>query len=237
MKKPIRLLNVVYRTGRRWDREVRRGHRALSSGAEIRRYVSEHPVRKLQLGAGHNLLSGWLNTDRDPNSGAVHLNAAKRFPLPDGTFDYVFAEHLIEHFPYESGLAMLRECYRVLRPGGRVRISTPNLERIISLQYAPPGGIEQRYVRWLVDGYAPAAESYRASYAINQVFRGWGHSFLYDRGTLQAALERAGFSGVTSHEFGQSGDPALAGIEGHGVEDGNTDLSAFETLTLEAARL
>ncbi len=231
-----RVLGSVYRTGRRVGREVRRGRRALLSGTEVRRYLKEHRVRKLQLGAGHNLLPGWLNTDRDPNSGAVHLNAARPFPIADGTFDYVFAEHLIEHFPHESGLAMLRECYRVLRPGGHIRVSTPDLEKIIGLQYAPPGGIEQRYVRWLVDGYAPTAESYRASYAINQVFRGWGHSFLYDRGTLQATLEKADFTTVTGHAFGQSDDPALAGIEGHGVEAGNADLSAFETFTLEAQR-
>lgn len=217
-------------------REVRRGRRALASGGEVRRYLAEQPVRKLQLGAGHNLLPGWLNTDRDPNSGAVHLNATKPFPVADGTFDYVFAEHLIEHFPHEAGLAMLRECYRVLRPGGRIRVSTPDLERILSLQHAPPGGIEERYTRWLVDGYAPAADGYRPSYAINQVFRGWGHKFLYDRETLRAALEKAGFSGVTEYGFGHSDDAALAGIEGHGVQDGNAELSAFETLTLEAGR-
>lgn len=235
-KKPPDFPAEVARTGRRLWREVRRGRRALSSGAEIRRYLKGHSVPKLQLGTGHNRLPGWLNTDRDPDSGTVHLNAAKPFPIPTGAFDYVFAEHLIEHFTYESGLSMLRECYRVLRPGGRIRLCTPDLERIVGLQYAPPGGIEERYVRWLVDGYAPAADGYRPSYAINQVFRGWGHRFLYDQKTLAAALERIGFSGVTGHGFGHSDDAELAGIEGHGVADGNSGLSAFETLTLEAHR-
>lgn len=205
-------------------------------GAALRSYLESHPVRKLQLGAGHNLLPGWLNTDRDPASEAVQLDAAKPFPFADGTFDYVFSEHLIEHLPHEAGVVMLEECHRVSRPGGRLRIATPDLEAIISLKGAPRGGVEERYAAWITESYFPNAAGRGAAYAINQVFRGWGHRFLYDCETLRAVLEKVGFGDVRRCAFGESEDEALAGIDDHGVEDGNRDFSEFETMVLEATR-
>lgn len=73
-------------------------------------------------------------------------------------------------------------------------------------------------------------------YAINQVFRGWGHRFLYDRKTLGALLEKVGFTAVRPRPFGQSDDMNLIGVEGHGLEAGNRQMSEFETMILEATR-
>src|SRR5437867_9832604 len=98
----------------------------VTRGAAIRSYLSSHAVRKLQLGAGTNPLAGWLNTDGYPASFRV-LSVDAREPLPfsDETFDYVFSEHHIEHMTFHEGRRMLRECFRVLKPGGRIRVATP----------------------------------------------------------------------------------------------------------------
>lgn len=222
---------------RRLRREVRRKRAALLRGSAIASYLESHRVRKLHIGAGHNHLPGWLNTDRDPNSGAIYLDAAEPFPFEDATFDYLYSEHLIEHLPYEAGLSMLEECRRVLKPGGRIRIATPDMERIVGLLYALPGDVEERYARWLTESYFPEAVGDRwAVYAINQVFRGWGHQFLYDQKTLGALLEKVGFTAVRPRPFGQSDDVNLIGVEGHGLEAGNQQMSAFETMILEAVR-
>ncbi len=221
----------------RLRREVRRKRAEFRRGPTIASYLSSHRVRKLHIGAGHNLLAGWLNTDRNPIDGAVYLDATAPLPFEDGTFDYIFSEHLIEHLPYGSGVAMLGECSRVLKPGSRIRIATPDMERILGLQYAAPGGVEERYARWLAESYFPdIAEGRWAAYAINQVFRGWGHQFLYDQKTLGAVLEKAGFTAVHPQAFGQSDDANLVGIEGHGLEAGNRQMSEFETMVLEATR-
>jgi predicted SAM-dependent methyltransferase len=218
-------------------REIRRKRATLFRGSAIASYLESHRVRKLHIGAGHNHLPGWLNTDRDPNSGAVYLDAAEPFPFEDATFDYVYSEHLIEHLPYEAGLAMLEECRRVLKPGGRIRIATPDMEQIVGLQYASPSGIEERYARWLTESYFPEAVGDRwAVYATNQVFRGWGHQFLYDQETLGALLEKVGFTAIRPRPFRQSDDVNLIGVEGHGIEAGNQRMSEFKTMILEATR-
>lgn len=183
------------------------------------------------------MLGGWLNTDRDPLPGVIHLDAARPFPLPDRSFDYVFAEHVIEHLTRERGAAMLAECRRVLKPGGRVRIATPDLERIVSLHGAEGDDVRARYVRWSAEAFVPDADRPRAAYVINQLFRGWGHRFVYDEETLAAALVGAGLSAPVRRAYGESTDPALAAIETHGADQPQRrELFAFEALVVEAER-
>ena len=106
---------------------------ALRAPGIAREYLRTHAVRKLQIGAGGIDYSGWLNSDIDPGPGEAYLDLTKRFPLPDGSLQYIFGEHVVEHLNYEDGLAILRECYRVLAPGGKIRFATPNLLKYLQL--------------------------------------------------------------------------------------------------------
>lgn len=218
-------------------RALRRIPYASSQSRAVREYLTHTSDPKLHLGAGRHHLGGWLNTDRDPASGAVHLDATRRFPLADASMSRVFSEHLVEHLPYADGLTMLQECQRVLRRGGRIRVATPDLEKIVGLRDAPDDGIARRYAHWLATSYYPRRHGPAAVFAINKVFHGWGHAFLYDEETLRSTLEACGFVKVRRYPFGHSDDPSMHGLEGHGVADGNADLSAFETMVLEATRL
>ncbi|MBA3421739.1 MAG: methyltransferase domain-containing protein [Thermoleophilaceae bacterium] len=219
-------------------RDARRLATAPGARRSIRAYLDSQPAPKLQLGCGANLLPGWLNTDRGAHAaGATYLDAARPFSVPTGSFEHVFCEHLIEHLDRERGAAMLTECARVLRPGGRIRVSTPDLTVIAKLVEAGGGGdeIAARYVHWCAEGFLPDANGDRPALVINQLFHGWGHRFLYDHDTLAQALVAAGFEHVSRHPYGRSDDPELDGIDSHADED-NLEMVAFETLVLEADR-
>jgi SAM-dependent methyltransferase len=112
----------------------------------IDQYLRSHPVRKLQLGAGGNDPPGWLNSDIEPGDKEVYLDATTRYPFPDGSFQYAFSEHMIEHVPWEAGVMMLRECYRVLAKGGKLRIVTPNLGKFIQLLDGNPDAHGQQFI-------------------------------------------------------------------------------------------
>jgi len=74
----------------------------------------------------------------------------------------------------------------------------------------------------------------RAS-VVNRCFRAWGHEFLYDPPSLARSLCEAGFVDVVERAIGQSEDPELRGLEGHGRVIGDA-LNALETFVLEARR-
>jgi predicted SAM-dependent methyltransferase len=121
---------------------------------QIEKYLTSHNRRRLQLGSGDNFLKGWLNTDLHPRSrDIIFLDATKPFPFEDDIFDYIFSEHLIEHFTHEVGESMLRECYRVLRFGGKMRISTPSLEQLTGLFRPRKSKSQEQFIEWVVDKY------------------------------------------------------------------------------------
>lgn len=75
----------------------------------------------------------WVNCDFSPSSKdvtKVDLNA--KLPYESNFFDLVYSSHFIEHISREKIEYFLNECYRVLKPGGIIRIVTPDFENIVS---------------------------------------------------------------------------------------------------------
>ena len=60
---------------------------------------------------------------------AVHYHDVRNgLPFPDATFEAAYALHILEHLTPGEATSLVGELYRVLKPGGLVRISTPDLE-------------------------------------------------------------------------------------------------------------
>jgi SAM-dependent methyltransferase len=220
----------------RWAIGWRRGRdHGKVDRALIERYLREAGTRKLQIGCGRNPLPGWLNCDLYPDSHDVlHMDARGRFPLPDGAFDYVFSEHMIEHVSYAEGASMLAECHRVMKPGGRIRVSTPDLRFLIDLYGEQKSPLQQAYIRWATQTFTPGAPAADETFVINNYVRDWGHLFIYDERTLRASLERAGFGAVLRQDLNESASEALRNLENE--ERMPPGFLKLETLTLEATR-
>jgi predicted SAM-dependent methyltransferase len=216
---------------------LRNAVRAARRGKRIDLYLRMHAVHKLQLGAAENVRAGWLNTDLHGyrhGDELVYLDARKRFPLPEGSFDFVFSEHMIEHLSYAEGQSCLRECFRVLRPGGRLRVATPSLERLAALYDGDPTDVQRRYIHWAVETLSPEAEATLPGVVVNNFFHSWGHRFIYDPQTLRHALMSAGFVDIEECRVGESSHSELADLEQHLAEQ--PELNEYETFVLEARR-
>jgi predicted SAM-dependent methyltransferase len=191
---------------------------------------------KLQLGTGLSVLPGWLNTDLQPSSvNVMAVDVTKPFPFEDASFDYIFSEHIIEHVPWRDGKFMLHECHRVLRPGGIVRIGTPDLGVLIGL-YRSRTADGEDFVKWITDEYLPDVDVYKPQFVINNALHAWGHRFLYDLELLELGLRRAGFEDVERCRYGESRHEELVGLERHGMNVGCSRMAEFETLIVEARR-
>lgn len=227
-------------------------------------YMASHMFRKLQVGTGENPLPGWLNTDIEPTTpGVLYMNAAERFPFEDCTFDYVLNEHMLEHFPYKQGLFALNEIYRVLHKGGRTRVATPDIVQFMRLLEEDKTDLQERYLEWHCQQvlglyspeksrlqkhcpewdidyqhilrYYPDAKRDSACFVVNNMFRSYGHQFLYDAITLRAALTSAGFGEIIQLPPDQSPDENLRGIDAHERMIGN-EMNRVETMVFEAVR-
>ncbi len=207
--------------------------------AMIRRHVKNHAKLKVIIGADDNLRPGWLSTDYSPHTpNVIYLDAMKRFPFDDDSVDYFHAEHMIEHIPLHGARLMLAETYRCLKRGGRIRIATPDLSRLVNLVASPNDPANAEYIAWsnrTFEAPGAPADLTNGVITLNRIMRDWGHVFLYDAATLTALLRQAGFVDCQSHEPGQSDDPELRGIESHGDRIGH-QANRFETMVLEAAK-
>lgn len=198
-------------------------------------YLRSHRVKKLHVGCGKNILGGWLNSDLEPFSArVVALDATATLPFGDGTFDFIFSEHMIEHVSYADARKMLSEFQRVLRPGGKIRISTPDLLFLIDLFRAEKSDRQERYIQWSADTFVPDAPCYRETFVLNNFMRNWEHKFIYDERVLRDALERAGFVEITRYGLNASGDEELRDLE---IERRlPPGLLALETMVFEATK-
>ncbi len=163
-----------------------------------------HPqgLRRVNVGCGpKNLLEDWWNVDIRSFDGIDQVMDCTQ-PWPWQGLDYVYGEHFIEHMQVPDFIGFLVHAGASLVRGGRIRLSTPSLEWVLTTHFHPGGP---------ADGSRIAETR-----AINRAFHGWGHRFLYSREMLLHILSALGFASVSFHEYGCSNNPDLSGMERHG---------------------
>jgi 2-polyprenyl-3-methyl-5-hydroxy-6-metoxy-1,4-benzoquinol methylase len=100
-----------------WPRTGRVLEMAAGSGSFARRLV--------ELGFSVQACDLYPEQFRVPEVPVTFADLSERLPFADATFEYLSCLEGIEHL--EDQFAFVRECWRVLRPGGRLLISTPNV--------------------------------------------------------------------------------------------------------------
>ena len=92
----------------------------------------------LNLGCGVTFHPDWTNADLIPAAPDIlRQDLEKTLCFAGDTFEGVYHSHVLEHLPKAAAESFLKECFRVLRPGGVLRVVVPDLEVIarLYLQY------------------------------------------------------------------------------------------------------
>jgi predicted SAM-dependent methyltransferase len=88
-------------------------------------------LKYLNVGCGDKIHPRWENIDmvsRDPI--VKKCNLLNGIPYTDDEFEVVYHSQVLEHFSKEDAPGFLKECFRVLQPGGILRVVVPDLESI-----------------------------------------------------------------------------------------------------------
>lgn len=160
---------------------------------------------RLNCGCGEWLLSGYVNIDSDPTLNVDLAATMPPIPYGDESVDEVWACHYLEHLDQPTGAEFLRECYRVLKPGGIVAVVVPDTRAIAAAYLEGRVAVEEpnsdgrlRYLRDLDDVCAMFLFS---------TVQPSHHKWAFDLATLARALGAAGFPQL--REVDRFRDPRL----------------------------
>lgn len=129
---------------------------------------------RLNIGAGSTVIEGFIAIDRRFGTEA--------FPLayPDNSVAEIRCSHMLEHLSFGDALKALAEWTRVLKPGGRLRISVPDFGKISAT--------------WEHDPIAPF-------YLMGgQTDENDFHKSVFDEKRLRSYLENAGLTKIQAWE-------------------------------------
>lgn len=85
----------------------------------------------LNLGCGKRYHPDWINIDMHPQGpDVVAHDLTQGIPMADNSCDVVYHSNLLEHLRPPDACGLLKECFRVLRIGGTLRVAVPDLEGI-----------------------------------------------------------------------------------------------------------
>lgn len=173
------------------------------------------PNKCLHIGSGSGRIPGFENLDIDGSLPGVDIVGDVRdlSSIRSESFGSIYLSHILEHIAVADVEGVLSELHRILAPGGTIRISVPDLDKICRYYVAN--------LEWFIPPHSPWLGLFYGGQRNEFDFHKGGFNFAY----LKYLLERAGFSGV--EEVGPS-------VE-YGVLDGSFASRPFGLISVTVA--
>lgn len=166
---------------------------------------------KLNVCCGQDYREGYINIDFSDvgvNGSKVKIDVVhdilNGLPYPENSADEIVFREALEHFHRLQGLDILKELYRVLKPGGKLDLTVPPALKqlkmlLIQLQNAKSVPIEdflyahERFSVWKWHDDLMGAPNPNKQY-------GDSHLTLYSPETLRTVVEYVGFKILSINE-------------------------------------
>ena len=176
---------------------------------------------KLNLGCGAHVVDGWINVDyslgarlsRVPFFRAINKkfrlfdldwddrifihDLTLPFPWKAATADIEYSSHTLEHLSKKEGDRFLRECCRVLKKNGILRILVPDLASIVKAYYDKQLRADD-FVERLGVLYGQSPSSLKTLLA---PYVQYPHKCMYDTSSLLVILSDIGFQASSRNPY------------------------------------
>lgn len=127
---------------------------------------------RLNIGAGETSIPGFTPID------ATLGHDATKIPYADESVDEVYSSHCLEHIHHSQTADALMEWVRVLKPGGRIRIAVPDIEKVLACHRADPDRFDWKWLSsWLYGTYDVPLDRHQAQFSyesLETMLRGLG---------------------------------------------------------------
>lgn len=134
-------------------------------------------MKKLHIGCGKNYIPGWTNLDLFSSVKADVYADITALPFDRGSFDLIYASHVLEHVHRNTVIATISHWRDLLKDGGTLRIAVPDFDKI-SYWYQENGKIEE------VMGLLYGGQNHPKN----------NHFVTFDEASLSKLLHLSGFS-------------------------------------------
>jgi GT2 family glycosyltransferase/ADP-heptose:LPS heptosyltransferase len=177
------------------------------------------PDIKIEIGSGYNPQPGYQHIDARPDLPSLHhcLDFSKdALPYGDGEVCEILSNHSIEHISYRKLPFVFQEWARVLKPGGKLLLRTPDLRFICETYLAgkttPEWPDDEKYIR---DNFGNVSPAWWANIKLfaGQDYPGNFHQLCFDFEMLKSALIRYGFDKITKLDIKPVYSPGELQIE------------------------
>ncbi len=171
-----------------------------------RRFKWPKDVR-LNIGCGPVETPGFVRVDFCPGVD-IRVDLRRPLPIPDGVASMILCEHFLEHLRYPGqAVSFLKECLRLLAPGGRLYVSVPDTRW--PMECYVHGRTEWQQVckenKWHPPWVQTTMEHLNYHFRQQDDKRRDGHfechRFAYDEETLGKAILNAGFRTAELRDF------------------------------------
>ena len=163
-----------------------------------RTLASDKPI-KLEIGSGKRLgMKDWIFLDLYNRAADLRLDASAPLLFPDNSISKIYTSHLLEHLrPYQIR-NMLKECYRITKPGGIMSVSVPNAQIYLDAYNKSKKLDLNMYCKYDRTGLTYKAKIDYANYI---AYMGGHHHYMFDEESLIIFLSEAGFKNARIRGF------------------------------------
>jgi SAM-dependent methyltransferase len=165
-------------------------------------------VVRINFGSGTFRLEGWINVDLDVSTHPdVVADLVRAVPFATGAVDFIFTEDLIAYLGLPGLRVFLRECRRIIKPQGAMRVLTPDLARLARMYLEEPAALVELWERTTGVTVTTGSACEVVGLAMELAGR-----FQYDGATLVQLAGEAGFD-AKRVVYRESPFAALAGLD------------------------